>query len=99
MTSLSVVLKRFFKERYGLSVRVRTIGKVSKGGWIDVWMPFESPSVFDTDLRQMCIRTAYPNSPDLHMRVSAGNIQSQSIALVRSQWESVLTECGVSHAG
>lgn len=91
-------LKRFFKERYGLAVRVRTIGKVAKGGWVDVWMPFDSPVSFDADLRQLCIRIAYPNNPDLHVRVSAGNIQGKSISLIASQWEQVLTECGIVNA-
>ena len=94
----AVSLKRFFKERFGIPVRVRTSPTKSK--YINVWIPSNKRSSFNEplsyshhfpfeELGRRCLEAIYPNNPTLHDHW-CGNVEPHSISMVPKEWERVL---------
>lgn len=91
-------LKRFFKDTFGISVRVNTSS--GKARWQRAWIEpdntgdFHAPLVYSQsipeDFRRLCIKTVYPTTPSLHAQASAGNVGPYGIAMVPSEWESAI---------
>lgn len=94
----SKTVKQFIKDKFGLTVKVRTIN--SKAGWINAWIPSTRTEgnqliytqIFPGAFRQACIKVVYPNSTDLQTQFSAGNIDGYSISMLPHQWEQVINE-------
>lgn len=94
----SAWLKRFFKTKFGIPVRVRTLS--GKAGYIDVWiMSDRSRSsnrelryshAFPPELGNRCMRAVYPSHADLCNQNWGGNILGHSITMVDRQWRTVL---------
>lgn len=93
-------LKRYFKARFGIAVRV-TSGK-GKGHWITVWIPSDRrktgesmmaplrySATFPMALGSSCLRIIYPNNPDLWNHW-CGNVSAHSISMSRKAWEELL---------
>lgn len=78
--------KRFFKAKFNIKVRVRTIG--GKAGYVDVWIPGDEQ--FPNELGNRCMRAIYPSSELLRKQNWGGNIGSRSLTMVAFQWLVVL---------
>lgn len=94
MSNLSVELKRFFKDRFGLPVRVRSLR--GKTGYVEVRIPAKSVTPlayeysFPSHLGNLCLRVVYPGSVDLHKQCWAGNVRQHDICITADQWQQVI---------
>ncbi|MCH7555269.1 MAG: hypothetical protein IIC08_04665 [Proteobacteria bacterium] len=90
-------LKRFFKRKLGIPVRVQNAGS---SGWVQVWI-MSDQSVdhrhgltyqhhFLPELGNRCMRITYAGSEKLCEQAWGGNIQQHSIVLSRDQLRELL---------
>lgn len=89
-------LKRFFKEKLGIPVRV----KGGRSSYLNVWIPSDRDETnrhrlvyhheFPEILGNRCMRAVYPNSASLSAQNWGGNVTRYSIAMGREQWRKVL---------
>lgn len=92
-------LKRFFKRKFGIPVRVRTLS--GRAGYIEVWIPSDRSNLhelkydhaFPPELGNRCMRAVYPNSETLREQNWGGNVSGHSISMVGHQWRVVLQQC------
>lgn len=90
-------MKRFFKRKFGIPVRVRGCG----GQFVDVWIPSDRSQLhvlkydhhFPPELGNRCMRAVYPNSEKLREQNWGGNVGAHSIAISDAQWRQVLQQC------
>lgn len=92
-------LKRFFKERYNIPVRVRS--SPGKAKWINVWIPSDHNAAlkgqlvyshrFPDELGNKCMGIVYPDSEQLRSQNWGGNIEPHSLAMFPAQWEQLLS--------
>ena len=80
-------LKRFFKAKFGLEVRVRSLS--GKTQYIDIWIPGNPELAFPGWFGNLCLREIYGNSWVCD-RNWAGNVNPKSITMSRPQWRVVL---------
>lgn len=84
-------LKRFFKNTYGIPVRVK-----SGGTYLGVWIQSKSSRKLDYEhefpdsLGNRCMRAIYPHSEKLSAQNWGGNVQPHSIAMHPQEWREVL---------
>jgi hypothetical protein len=95
-------LKRFFKAKFGITIRVRTMAGVQGGkkhiSFIEVWIPGEQR--FPAEFGNRCMRAVYPHSETLREQNWGGNISGGMIAMSPGQWRLVLRtliECPIAH--
>jgi hypothetical protein len=82
--------KRFFKERFGIPVRVQS------RGYIQVWIQCRQVTTrdivydheFSPDLGSLCLDVIYGD--DFDNNSWAGNVQKTGIAMVENNWRSAL---------
>jgi hypothetical protein len=90
-------MKRFFKVKFGIPVRVRGCG----GRFVDVWIPSDRSNLhelrydhdFPPELGNRCMRAVYPNSETLREQNWGGNVSAHSIAISDREWRQVLQQC------
>ena len=90
-------MKRFFKRKFGIPVRVRGCG----GRFMDVWIPSDRSNLhelrynhdFPPELGNRCMRAVYPKSETLREQNWGGNVSAHSIAISDHQWRQVLQQC------
>lgn len=90
-------LKRFFKRKLGIPVRVHNAGS---SGWVQIWIRSESSTLsyqklrynhhFPPELGNRCLQIVYPDSEKLCSQNWAGNITSHSISLHGGELRKVL---------
>lgn len=79
-------LKRFFRNKFGIPVRV---GNANSNSWVQIWIQSDgSPSralhyshAFPPELGNRCMRIVYAGSEKLREQNWGGNIQPHSISL------------------
>ena len=92
-------IKRFFKERYDIPVRVK---RASAGPFVSVWI-MSDRSVdhrhglvyhhhFPRGLGNRCLKLVYPTSEKLCAQDWAGNIQEHSIAMSGSEFRQLFQD-------
>ena len=89
-------LKRFFKRKFDIPVRVRTLS--GRAGYIEVWIASDRSRLhelkydhdFPAELGNRCMRVVYPNSEQLREQNWGGNIGSHSLSMIVPQWKKVL---------
>lgn len=91
-------LKKFFKDRFKLSVRVTT--GTSKSPYTCAWLTpdrgtttfreLRYSNVFSEDLRRRSLAAIYGPDSALAQQTSAGNVSNASIAMKKSEWDKVL---------
>ena len=82
-------IKRFFKNKFGIPVRVKA-GR-GKGKWLSIWIMCDQsvdhrqPMVyhhhFSAELGNRCMKLVYSDSEVLSKQAWGGNIQSHSISM------------------
>jgi hypothetical protein len=92
-------VKRFFKRRLGIPVRVTNAGAMNFGGrgWAVVWIMSDRSQrdlvyhhEFPAELGNRCLRLTYPNSEQLCSQNWAGNVRSHDIGMDGAGWRLVL---------
>ena len=89
-------LKRFFKQQYGIPVRVRR-GQ-SKFPYINVWIPYNNGGhtglvydySFPPELGNLCLGVIYGVQSDTAKQSWGGNVQPHMIAMHTPEWQRVL---------
>lgn len=85
-------LKRFFKAKFGITVRVRTMTGTRKGkkriSFIDAWI--RGDERFPAQLGCRCMNVVYEGHASLMAQNWGGNITGGSIAMNPHQWQRVL---------
>ena len=92
-------IKRFFKERYGIPVRVNRAGS---NQFVSVWI-MSDRSVdhrqslvhhheFPPELGNRCLNLVYPTSEKLCAQYWAGNVQKHSIAMSGSEFRQLFRD-------
>lgn len=91
-------LKRFFKDTFGIPVRVET-GK-SKHPYINVWIPSKpglrhtDPLVYDhaftAEFGNLCLGVIYGAESETGKQAWAGNVRPNMIAMHAHEWQKVL---------
>jgi len=90
-------LKRFFKRKFGIPVRVTT--GTSLHPYLCVWIQSQGRHelIYEHDFPaafgNRCMRIVYPNSEKLREQNWGGNITSHSIAMHIPEWRVVLQQC------
>lgn len=100
------LLKRFFKSRYGIPVRVNS--SKSKADFVECWQPsrrselhnlvYDHPP-FDAALGNRCLRLIYgegKGGEGTSISLPAGDVRNYAICLRRAHWAALLTELGYS---
>ena len=79
-------IKRFFKSKFEIPVRVRTGS--GKGRWLSVWIMSDRSQRnlvwdhhFPAELGNRCMQLVYPNHEVLSKQAWGGNISAHSIAM------------------
>lgn len=81
-------LKRFFKRKFGIPVRVDNAGS---SGWVHIWImsdrtarhtdPLKYSHRFPTELGHRCMAIVYKSSESISKQAWGGNIGAYSIAM------------------
>ncbi len=95
MANLAVTLKRWFKDNYGLAVRVRTVPSTRANPWVQVSIPGmyhgqPGPGGIPPYLGRACMAITYPLSPALSVQSYGGNISTNGITMHEKQWLALL---------
>ncbi len=94
----AVSLKRHFKTKYGIPVRVSSSKHYITIRIQDSEKDHRKPSRYDhafpLELRVSCLNTIYPTHIGSEMNLSgaAGNVRSHSIAMHPREWSEVLSK-------
>ena len=93
-------IKKFLKEALGVTVKGNTSS--GKQHWQGFYVPCDknvsvhvlqySLPEFPVEFRRLCLRTIYGDKFEIHPLACAGNVGRYSIAMVPSQWETVMVE-------
>jgi len=89
-------VKRFFKRKFGIPVRVNNCGK----RFMDVWILSDHSNLhelrydhdFPPELGNRCMRAVY-NSETLREQNWGGNVTAHSIAMSDREWRQVMQQC------
>ncbi len=92
-------IKKWLKENLGVTVKGNTSS--GKSQWQSFHVPCDrlpnphalqySLPEFPVKFRHFCLRTIYGDKFEIHPLACAGNVGRYSIAMVPSQWETVMT--------
>lgn len=101
-TLTSPWIKRFFKERYGIPVRVN---RATSSGFVSVWIMADRSVGFNLydhrlvyhhefppELGNRCLKLIYPTSEKLCAQNWAGNVQKHSIAMSGGEFRQLFTD-------
>lgn len=91
----ATTLKRFFKERFGIPVRVHSgkhyvEARIAPNKTARFTEPLTYSFIFPVELGARVVRVVYPNHPELWQQPWCGNIGRYGIAIRREQWEAIL---------
>ena len=93
-------VKRFFKDHFGIPIRVRNAGNLSRFIGFRI-QPESHPNHrhgivykhhFPAELGNRCLRIVYPNSEQLCSQDWAGNVQEHSISMLQSEFRQLVRE-------
>ena len=93
-------IKKFLKEVLGVTAKGNT--SAGRAQWQSFYVPCDknvsvhvlrySLPEFPVEFRRLCLRTIYGDKFEIHPLACAGNVGRYSIAMVPSQWETVMVE-------
>ena len=85
-------LKRFFKRKFGITIRVRTMHRTRDGkkqiAFIDAWI--RGDERFSPQLGNRCMNVVYAGHASLMAQNWGGNVGGGSISMGHGQWQRVL---------
>jgi hypothetical protein len=84
----STEIKKIFKEKFNLSVRVHK--GVSKNPYITANLGYDNPVKFPLEFRQKCLRVIYGEDCKFAENGNAGNVAPHMISMHAHEWAKVL---------